>query len=631
MSQPTRDALAALLDGIDTAVLALDVDWRFTYFNPAADALLRELGRSAEALLGKDFWLEFPEFGGTACERELRRAVADGVRVAFDTHHAPLDRWLRLHATPTRDGVAISLADVTARKSAQRIRQELEDFFDNATVSLHWVGPDGTVLRANQAELDFLGYERDEYVGRHIAEFHADPEVIADILQRLTRGETLRNYEARLKGKDGSIKHVMIDSSVLWGPNGEFLHTRCFTRDVTALKRIEDERAELLASERAARAEAEAANRSKDEFLAILSHELRTPLTAVLGWTLMLRVGKLDPDAVQRALEAIDRNTRSQSQLINDLLDVSRIITGKLEMERDPVHVLTAIKTSIESLAEAAERKRITIETALDPSVGTVLGDDMRLCQIVTNLIGNAVKFTPEGGHVTVRLEGIGDDVVITVADDGVGIAAADLPRVFDRFHQGHVPRQSSVGGLGLGLAIVQHLVKQHRGRVTADSDGPGKGARFSVYLPRAAGAQTSRLRRSAAAGADMQLHGVGILVVEDDPDGREIIREILRAQGAEVTTAASGEEALELLAGKVPDLLVSDIGLGGIDGFGLMRRIRALDGPARTIPAIALTAYARAEDRATALAAGFQVHLTKPIEPRELQRAVAQLLDRTR
>jgi PAS domain S-box-containing protein len=526
MTERTRDELAAILEGIDTAVVVVDRDWRLTYFNAAADTLLRQLGRTGEALSGKMFWLEFPELVGTVCEREFRRAFVEGVTVDFDTHYPPLDRWLRIHATPMREGLAVSLADITLRNLAERTRRELEDFFDNATVGLHWGGPDGIVLRVNQAELDLLGYAREEYVGHHIAEFHVEPERIAEILQRLGRGETLRNEEARLRCKDGAIRHVVIDSSVRWGPNGEFLHTRCFTRDVTALKRVEEERVCLLASERAARAEAEAANRSKDEFLATLSHELRTPLTAVLGWTLMARRTKLDPGALQRALQAIERNTRAQTQLINDLLDVSRIITGKLDMQREPVHVLSTIETAIESVAESAGRKRITIEKALDPAAGFVLGDDMRLSQVVTNLVGNAVKFTPDGGHVAVRLEEIEDEAVITVTDDGVGIVADDLPRVFDRFHQGHVPRRSSLGGLGLGLAIVQHLVKQHGGRVTAESDGPGMGARFTVSLPRIGPSPSSGRRRLQAVPLDdVELRGVDVLVVEDDPDSREIIR----------------------------------------------------------------------------------------------------------
>ena len=633
MMEQTREDLAAILEGIDTAVVVVDRDWRFTYFNAAADTLFRQLGRTGEALFGKVFWLEFPELLGTACDREFRRAFAEGVPVAFDTHYPPLDRWLRIHATPMSQGLAVSLADITLRNLADRSRRELEDFFENATIGLHWVGPDGVVLRVNRAELDLLGYTREEYVGHHIAEFHADPDVIAAILARLRAGETIREEAARLRRKDGSIRHVLIDSSVRWGPGGEFLHTRCFTRDVTDLRQAEETHARLLASERAARAEAEAANRSKDQFLAILSHELRTPLTAVLGWARMLLTRRLDEAGMRRALDAIDRNTRSQIQLINDLLDVSRIITGKLEMQRALVPVLPAIQTALESVADAAERKHVTIATSLDADAGMVVGDDMRLAQIVTNLVGNAVKFTPEQGLVEVRVEARGDEIAITVADNGAGIAADDLSRIFQRFHQGHGPRRRSIGGLGLGLAIVQHLVQLHGGRVAARSDGPGAGAEFSVFLPRVAEPHTGAMIRAldTVVPLDVDLQGVRVLLVEDDADSREIIREILHTQGADVWPVDSGEAALELLTRDVPTVIVSDIGLAGIDGFSLMRRIRALRSRARDVPAIALTAYARAEDRASALGAGYQLYLTKPVEPTELRAAIARLTQLSR
>jgi PAS domain S-box-containing protein len=630
--QHSRDELAAILEGIDIAVVVVDRDWRFTYFNSAADGLFRALGRTGEALFGKAFWVEFPELIGTACDREFRRAFAENVPVAFDTHYPALDRWLRIHATPMPNGLAVSLADITLRNLAERARRELEDFFENATVPLHWAGPDGVITRVNQAELDLLGYAREEYVGHHLAEFHADPGVARSLLARLAAGETIRNQDVRLRCKDGTLKDALIDSSVRRGPNGEFLHTRSFTRDVTELRRAAEERARLLESERAARAEAEAANRSKDQFLAILSHELRTPLTAVLGWSRMLLTRRLDEAGMRRALSAIDRNTRAQIQLINDLLDVSRIVSGKLEMQRAIVPVHPAIETALESVAEAAERKAIRIDTVLDPDVGMIVGDDMRLAQIVTNLLGNAVKFTPDEGRVEVRLEERGDDVVITVSDTGAGIAAEDLPRIFQRFHQGHAPRRRSAGGLGLGLAIVQHLIQLHGGRVTAESAGPGHGATFSVFFPRVAAPRAAKvLALDAVVPLEVDLQGVRVLLVEDDADSREIIREMLHTQGADVWAVDSGEAALEVLTRDVPTIIVSDIGLAGLDGFSLMRRIRAMSSRAREVPAIALTAYARAEDRATALGAGYQLYLTKPVEALELRAAIARLTQLSR
>ena len=376
-----------------------------------------------------------------------------------------------------------------------------------------------------------------------------------------------------------------------------------------------DELVQLLASERAARAEAQAANRSKDEFLAMLAHELRTPLTAIAGWARMLQGTMLDRDATARALEAIERNARVQTQLIDDLLDLSRILTGTLEIAREPVLVTPAIEAALEAVAEAAARRKITIETTLDPSVGTVLGDEMRLSQIVTHLLTHAMKSTPDGGRIAVRLEEIGGNVVLAVEAT-----------------QGDAPRPSTPGGHGFGLAVVQHLVKEHGGTVTVDGDGVDAGARFTVLLPRLEGPRTSSPRRAdAESPADVDLRDVNVLVVDDDPDGRDVIREILRTRGAEVLALGSAEEALSVLARLVPDVLVSDIGLGGIDGLGLMQRVRALPGPVGAVPAIALTAYSRPEDRARAFGAGFQIHITKPIEPTELQAAVAKLTSQSR
>ncbi len=296
-------------------------------------------------------------------------------------------------------------------------------------------------------------------------------------------------------------------------------------------------------------------------------------------------------------------------------------------MQRAVVPVLPAIHMALDGVMEAAERKQVTLDTRLDPEVGLVVGDDMRLAQIVGNLIGNAIKFTPEHGRVELRLEARGDEIVITVADNGAGIAAEDLPRIFQRFHQGLTPRRRSAGGLGLGLAIVHHLVQLHRGRVTARSDGPGRGAEFSVFLPRVSDPQAATIRTlDAVVPLDVDLQGVRVLLVEDDADSREIIREILHSQGADVWPVDSGEAALEVLARDAPTVIVSDIGLAGIDGFSLMRRIRALRSRARDVPAIALTAYARAEDRASALGAGYQMYLTKPVEPTELRAAIARL-----
>ncbi|MDX6613269.1 MAG: hypothetical protein QOD75_2455, partial [Blastocatellia bacterium] len=516
--------------------------------------------------------------------------------------------------------------EISERKRAQEVlgqrEAELTDFIENATLGMHWVAKDGIIKWANRAEIDLLGYSLDEYIGHHVTEFHADQEVISDILERLRNGEELHNYEARLKAKDGSIRHVLISSNVFW-ENGEFVHTRCFTRDVTDRKRAEEAslhlaaivtsstdgiisknlngeilswnagaerifgyRAEevigkpvtilippdrlheepiildklrrgelidhyetvrvakdgrtvnvsltvspirdskgkviaaskiarditeskraqaelesLLAREQTARAEAETANRMKDEFLATVSHELRTPLTAIMGWSHMLRKGKLDDVTLARAVETIDRNAKAQAQLVEDILDVSRMIMGKLRLNVGPVDVAAVINAAIDSVQLAADTKGIKLEVTLDPSARRTVGDASRLQQVVWNLVSNAIKFTPSGGSVAVRLERVDHFVQIHVTDTGCGISPDFLPFVFDRFRQADGTPTRMHGGLGLGLAIAKHLAELHGGSVNAQSAGEGQGATFTINLPQAAENKITKSRNNIRSG----------------------------------------------------------------------------------------------------------------------------------
>ena len=377
-------------------------------------------------------------------------------------------------------------AELAERRAMETVRdqrdKELSDFLETAVESLHRVGPKGTILWANKAELDLLGYTAEEYVGHHISEFHTDPVVIEDILGRLLRGESLRNYPAQVRCKDGSIKDVLINSNALW-QDGEFIHTRCFTRDITALRCAEREREVLLARERAARAQAEAASGRKDEFLATISHELRTPLHSILGWVHMLRGGQLDAAKTLQGFDAIERNAQAQVRLIEDLLDQASIITGKFRLDLRHVALEPIIHAAMEAVLPTATRKNIQLEPALDPTVGLVLGDSLRLQQIVWNLLSNAVKYTPAGGRVEVRLDRLASKARITVKDTGIGIEADFLPHVFDRFNQGAPRLTDAPGGLGLGLTIAQHLVKLHGGTIHAESPGQGQGAVFTVLF----------------------------------------------------------------------------------------------------------------------------------------------------
>jgi signal transduction histidine kinase/integral membrane sensor domain MASE1 len=382
----------------------------------------------------------------------------------------------------------------------------------------------------------------------------------------------------------------------------------------------------LFAGERAARAEAHAANRAKDHFLATLSHELRTPLNAIMGWLRLLRNPRLDEPQKIHAVDVIERNARLQAQLINDLLDVSRIIAGKLELEKYPVDLTLVVQEAVEAIRGDVEAKALVLEASLDPATGEVLGDPMRLGQVVSNLLSNAVKFTPSGGRIAVRLAREGGHARLSVADSGEGIEPAMLPQVFEPFHQADSTTTRAHQGLGLGLAIVRQLVDAHGGRARAESEGRGRGATFVVELPIIALRATGRAGAAAPAapGARARLDGVRVLVVDDHGDAREVLGLVLREHGAEVHLAAGVSEALEILNQRPVDVLVSDLAMPGADGYDLIAAVRAARGTA--IPAVALTAYAGREVRERAIAAGFAAHATKPLNPEDLVDLIVKL-----
>jgi signal transduction histidine kinase/response regulator RpfG family c-di-GMP phosphodiesterase len=409
-------------------------------------------------------------------------------------------------------------------------------------------------------------------------------------------------------------------------------HAAALQQEVAERKQAEEARAQLLVREQAARAEAERANRVKDEFLATLSHELRTPLTAILGWSRMLRTAQLDDQMRARAVETIERNAHSQSQLIDELLDVSRIVTGKLTLNVRPMELAAIVEAATDSIRPAADAKSIRLDVSLDPDAGQVSGDPSRLQQVIWNLFSNAVKFTPPGGRVGVRLERDGASARITVSDTGVGIDPQLIPYIFDRFRQADGSTTREHGGLGLGLAIVRHLTELHGGTVCAASDGRGCGATFTVVLPLARAAEEGEGERDGRPEADAHplknggaLEGLRILLVDDVADARGLIAAVLRGSGATVQECGSAAEALELLDARATDLLLSDIGMPHQDGYALIAQVRERDA-GRHLPAIALTAYATAEDRARALSAGFHMHLAKPVDNEQLIAAVARL-----
>jgi PAS domain S-box-containing protein len=872
-------------------------------------------------------------------------------------------RWLRGHARPVWDerqarvvliyGAAQDISEMKrAEEERNRIERDYIDFVENASVALHWVASDGTITWANQAELNMLGYTREEYIGHHIAEFHVDQDEIKDILRRLSNKETLQDYETRLRHKDGSIRHVLVNSNARWDKE-RFIHTRCFTLDITKNKRaeearillssiiessddailsksmegtilswnkgaqrlygytaeevkgrpvsllmppnraddfpmimkrlkrgervehyetervrkdgtivqisvtvspvknvageiigasaiardiserkqLEEEREQLLARELAARSKAEQAqklaeemlareeiarqeaeeaaekqraiqkglvhlvdasaallaslqvetvlptvvglarqvvdadayaiwrfnapssmwqlvateglseqygkttgnimastrppvvpqivaedvtkeemlesrleayraegiksllvvplhirgqdvgtvgfyykrphrfkdtevyiatalanmaaaaigsaemyeeqarlredaqeaSRAKDEFLAMVSHELRTPLNAIVGWAGMLRTGRVDEKTTVRAVETIERNARSQAKLIEDLLDISRIITGKLRLNVQPVELSPVVEAAVDVVRPAAASKDVRLQVVLDPEAGPILGDPERLQQIIWNLLSNAVRFTPKQGRIQVRLERLNSHVEVTVSDTGQGISREFLPFVFDRFRQADGSFTRSHGGLGLGLAIVRHLVELHGGTVSAYSAGEGKGATFTVQFPlmilhAPASPQTYKLKgtdQSVSANEPFEsaqsLKGMRLLIVEDEPDARDLLRLMLEQYGAEVKAAQSAKDAFQALEEWKPDLMISDIEMPGEDGYTLIQKIRESEPRQNRLPAIALTAHARAQDRTKALRAGYDAHVAKPVEVNEL------------
>ncbi|MEH2339469.1 hybrid sensor histidine kinase/response regulator [Nostoc sp.] len=479
-----------------------------------------------------------------------------------------------------------------------------------------------------------------------------------------------RNYseEFRFQTAQGIVRWVQVRSSPMLSGQGELLGYVGTLEDITERKQAEEVRAQVI-REQTARQEAEAANRMKDEFLAVLSHELRTPLTSMLGWSKILRSKKLDEKATSRALEAIERNAMSQMQLIEDILDVSRIIRGQLRLNVSAVNLISVMEAALEAVRPLAEAKDIKLNTVLDTSVGSVYGDPARLQQVVWNLLTNAIKFTPKGGRVEVKLSayfgssisdfGLGSDgenldssntdegsnpkfkiqnsksqyAQIQVIDTGIGISSEFLPKVFERFRQADSTTTRSHNGLGLGLAIVRHLVELHKGTIFAQSPGTGEGATFTVRLPLLQDNRANRGNREARGEisspvASVPLAGLRVLVVDDQADTRNFLSFMFEEYGAIATAVASVDEALTVIEQAKADILISDIGMSEQDGYTLIRKLRSLE-PEKggRIPAIALTAYTREEDRLEALRAGFQQHLSKPIDPTKLIAMVANVL----
>jgi PAS domain S-box-containing protein len=790
------DLYREIFDHSREAIAIIDPDGFYLQQNGAHFTLL---GYPDEDLEGKTMANELDRATYVEIERHLADSGEFSGEVICRTKRSD-ERNIELTVFTMRSGLGEPLCyvcikrDITRRKrdeqALRRSQSELTDFFENASIGLQWLSADGTILRANQAELDLLGYRRGEYIGRNVVDFHYNREAIEDILERVREGEVIRDYEARLCCKDGSIKTVRIDSSSYF-EDEKFVHARCFTRDITdrrrtehrlALqyaitrivsrsidfvegthevletvceslgwqvgilwavdhqdkvlrcvdvwhdsmldmrefenasrnstysrhiglpgriwswgrpawipnlkkdvnfplapfaeraglragfgfpillgdevigvieflsqdirqpdeeliemigsvgsqigqfqerKRAEEKLAHLLVRERSARADAEKANRLKDEFLATLSHELRTPLNAVIGWSRMLKSGRLDKGSANHAIEVIERNAWAQKQIIEDILDVSRVITGKLQLHLGPVDLVMVVNAALDAVRPALEAKDIAVKTNHQQRLRPITGDADRLQQVVWNLLSNASKFTPPGGAVGIKITQDRTHASVEISDTGPGIEQEFLPHVFERFRQADGSTTRTHGGLGLGLAIVRHLVELHGGMIGVENGTVRSGAVFNVKLPLPSADVSLPTQDSTSPEeqhpADIDLADLSILIVEDELDALDLLSIDLREHGAKVTGVSSASEALELLRKQEFDLIISDIGMADTDGYSFIKQVRGGEDDEHRMPAIALTAYARAQDRLRALAAGYNTHVAKPVEIREL------------
>jgi PAS domain S-box-containing protein len=651
-----------LIEGvIDYAIFMLDCEGYVRTWNTGAT---RIKGYTADEIIGQHFSKFYP---AEALQRglpelELRVAASEGrfedegwrlrkdgsrfwANVVLTALHDPQTGDLRGFAKVTRDLTQHREHEEALRQSEERFRLLVEGVKDYAIFMLD---PNGVVMTWNAGAERIKGYHADEIIGQHFSKFYP-PEPIESGWpehELQVAAETGRFSEENWRiRKDGSRFWASVTITAMRDQSGTLRGFAKLTRDLSERKRREALevdgrlREDLLEAERSARIEAQRAARVKDEFLATLSHELRTPLSAILGWTQVLRKqGTPKPEDFQRGMETIERNTRAQAQLIEDLLDLSRVMSGRIRLDVQQISVSDVARGALESAEPVAHAKGVRLEHILDPRGGVVFGDPGRLQQIFWNLLSNAVKFTPKGGRVQVLLQRVNSHVEFSVSDNGIGIPAGFLPYVFDRFSQKDSSTTRRYGGLGLGLAITKQLVELHGGTVQAQSPGENQGATFTVTLPLA-------IRETHTAPADRahpthpvpeeqsvlpSLSGIRVLVVDDEPDARDLIQRVLTEQGADVTVASGGEEALREVKAAVPDLLISDIGMPQMDGYQLIRRIRATETKGQRIPAVALTAFARAEDRKRALLAGFQAHIAKPVDMAELVIVVAGLLVHT-
>jgi PAS domain S-box-containing protein len=644
-----------LVDAVtDYAIFVLDTTGHVATWNLGAKKIK---GYEPQEIIGKHFSVFYPPEERAAGRPEAVLATVlregrfedEGFRVRKDGTRF----WASVVITTLKDqhgevtGFAKVTRDLTAKRAADEQLHASEARFhelvDAVTdYAIFMLDATGHVATWNAGARKNKGYEASEIIGEHFSVFYTPEDRAAGkpdtVLAEVRREGRFEDEGFRVR-KDGSRFWASVVITTLKDQKGEITGFAKVTRDLTAKRAAEESRGELVREQLAretselARREMERVNRAKDEFLATISHELRTPLNAITGWTSILRRKPRDETKLERGLEVIERNARAQARLVDDLLDVSRIISGKLLLNLAKTEVIAIIVAAADAVRPAAEGKGVRLVVDIDPEIGATMADADRLQQIAWNLLSNAVRFTPRGGRVTVTCDRAASVIEIRVQDTGAGIAAEHLPHVFERFKQIDSSTTRTHGGLGLGLAIVRHLAEAHGGSVEARSEGLGRGSTFVVTLPILAvmpaastPATTTGDPASLAADPDeppSNIEGVRVLVDDDEQDSLEVLREVLTLAGAEVTTVTSAREALHAVDATGPfDLIVSDIGMPETDGYELIRRVRA-GGSGADVPAIALTAYARGTDAVLARSAGFQEHLVKPVDERRLLRAV--------
>ena len=687
-----QSLLSAIIQSSDDAIVSKDLNSIVTSWNPAAE---RMFGYTAAEMIGRSIRTIIPDDRQYEEDEVLARIRVGEAVDHFETIRKRKDGSfidISLSISPVRDAAGTVIgASKIARDISERLRaREVEErirrqgaFLSRLTATF------GTSLEPRQiltslAELsvphfaDWCAVDvvKDHALTERIALVHVDPAKVEAVARLRSRHENprapmspthvIRSNEPAVvldvtdavlvsaAGGDaealrtlrglGLLSYICLPLTVQGRTIGAVTMARSdsgrhFDHEDVRIAEDAASRAALAVDNARAYEELQAANQLKDEFLATLSHELRTPLNAILGYSRMLRSGILKEDRKGQALETLERNATSLTQMVEDVLDVSRIAAGKIRLHIQPVDLATVLRDALATITPAADSKGVRLEPILEAHAGPVSGDADRLQQVVWNLLSNAVKFTPRGGRVQMRLQRVNSHVEVTVSDTGIGIREDFLPHLFERFRQGDSTTTRTHGGLGLGLAIARRIVELHGGRIEAFSPGEGKGSTFRVKLPIMivhTEAETDRREHpridTRRAPAEFPtLPDICVLVVDDDPDALGLVREILESAGARVRTATSARDAIESIEQDAPDVLVSDLGMPGMDGYEMIQRIRRMEGPAKDLPAAALTAYARSEDRAKALRLGFEMHLAKPIDPSELIAAVASLARRRR